>query len=30
MVMFLSAGHCGTDRLAEAIGTLYPEVTVAA
>jgi hypothetical protein len=21
VVMFLSAGHCGTDRLAEAIGT---------
>ena len=29
MVMFLSAGHCGTDRLAEAIGDLYPDVAVA-
>ena len=29
MVMFLSAGHCGTDRLAGAIGNLYPDVAVA-
>lgn len=29
VVMFLSAGHCGTGRLAHDLGELYPEVAVA-